>query len=96
MTVGTNFPVESIEELSGKLRSQTANLESTLSSLRAQCQRDPNFTGNAATKYDEYLSHWDSSQHTMVESLNGAASLLNQLAAHLRELGDAAANSFNV
>jgi hypothetical protein len=32
----------------------------------------------------------------MVESLNGAASLLNQLAAHLRELGDAAANSFNV
>lgn len=96
MAVGTNFPVESIEDLSGKIKSQSANLESTLSSLRAQCQRDPQFTGTAATKYDEYLSQWDSSQRTMLTSLNGAATLLDQLAAHLREVGDAAANAFNV
>lgn len=94
--VGDNFPVDSIEQLSGTIRSQTANLEGTLNSLRAQCQRDPNFTGNAASKYDEYLSHWDASQRTMIESLDGAATLLAQFAAQLRADGVAAANGFNV
>lgn len=94
--VGPNFPVDSIDQLAGTIRTQTANLEGTLNSLRAQCQRDPNFMGNAASKYDEYLSHWDASQKTMVESLNGAASLLAQLAAQLRTDDQTAANAFNL
>jgi uncharacterized protein YukE len=94
--VGANFPVDSIETLSGTIRTQTANLEGTLNSLRAQCQRDPNFVGNAASKYDEFLSQWDASQKTLVESLNGAASLLAQLATTLREDDQAAASAFNL
>lgn len=94
--VGPNFPVDSIDQLAGTIRTQTANLEGTLNSLRAQCQRDPRFVGNAASKYDEFLSHWDASQKTLVESLNGAASLLSQLVAQLHADDQAAAQAFNL
>jgi WXG100 family type VII secretion target len=96
MPIGINLPVESIEQLAANVKSESSKLESQLSALRAQCQRDPNFQGNAAQRYDDYMAKWDSSQRQLLEALNGAGNLLTQFATNLRELNEQTANQFNL
>lgn len=96
MPVGTNLPVESIEQLASTVKQQATTLQSQLSTLRSQCQRDPNFAGNAAQRYDEYMARWDASQRNLVEALNGAGDLLTQFGAKLRELNEITASQFSL
>lgn len=96
MSIGTNLPVEGIEDLASKVKSQASSLSTTLNSLRSAIQRDPSFAGNAAQKYDEYIQQWDVNQKGLVEALDGAGNLLTQFASKLRELNESAASGFNV
>jgi uncharacterized protein YukE len=96
MSLGTNLPVESIEQLAATVKQQSASMQSQLSTLRAQCQRDPNFAGNVAQRYDEYMTKWDASQRNLVEALDDAGNLLTQFSARLRELNEAVAAQFSL
>jgi len=92
--IGTTFPVEGIEQLAQRVKSEAAKLRTELDALRAACQRDPNFTGAAAARYDEYMQKWDSGQRQLLEALDGAGNILQQLGARLREQDQAFATSF--
>lgn len=95
MPVGTNIPVEEVEALAATISSEASNLESTLTRLRSQCERNPAFSGNAAQKYDDFLTRWDTSQREMLESIRGASNVLARLAQVVRENSDTAAGAFN-
>jgi WXG100 family type VII secretion target len=94
--IGVNFPVEAIELLAGRLSTEQTKLASELSSLRSACQRDSNFSGSAAVKYDEFLAQWDAHQKGLLEALEGVGRILSQLATHLQQIDSAAAQAFNV
>lgn len=93
--IGTTFPVEGIADLASKVKVQRANLESQLNSLRSACQRDPNFSGSAATSYDNYMAEWDASQKQLLQALDGASNLLQRLAQTLQENDSRFASAFN-
>jgi uncharacterized protein YukE len=84
----TNLPVEDIEQLAATVKSQADQVLQKLDELRAAVQRDPNFTGSAADRYDEYLSKWDVHQKALAENLDGAGTILSSYAARLRENTD--------
>ncbi len=92
--IGTNFPVDSIEQLAQKVKSEADKLRSDLNTLYAACQRDPNFNGAAAAKYDEYLKQWQTAQQQLVDALQGAAGILTKLGSTLRETDQAVARAF--
>lgn len=94
VVIGTNFPVEGIELLATRVRHEHSELQARLTSLRTSCQRDENFTGTAADAYDNFLYHWDASQKQLLESLDGAATILMRLAELVRESDQAVARSF--
>lgn len=92
--IGTNFPVEGIEELAARLRNECVSIEGRLSSIRSTCQRDPTFSGTAAARYDEYLQIWDLSQRQLLESMQATSQILSQLAQNLRQTDSAVAQAF--
>jgi uncharacterized protein YukE len=84
-TMPTNIPVEQIEGLVATINSQASNLAGTLNSLYQQCQADASFTGAAASKYGEFLASWHQHQQSLLEAINGAARVLDNLARTTRE-----------
>jgi uncharacterized protein YukE len=92
--IATQFPVESIALLAGQLNTQATTLQAQLDQLRVHCQRDPNFQGTAATKYDEYMAEWDTHQKGLMTALHGAQSLLQQLADHLVDVNQRYTTAF--
>lgn len=96
MAINATLPVESIGGLADDVLREAANLESALGSLRARCQRDPSFTGTAATRYDEYMARWDQHQAQLLEALRGAGNLLKDFHTTLAEHDDRAGAGFSV
>jgi len=86
MPIGTNLPVQSIIDLAATVKSQSAKVMGELASLRSACQRDPNFTGTAASRYDEYMQQWDVHQKALAENLDGAGQLLQSFADRIADL----------
>jgi uncharacterized protein YukE len=96
MSVNANLPLASISELSAKLRSEWSKMEGQINDLRTQAQRDPNFTGNAAEKYDQYMDDWAKNANGLNLAIEGAANLLKQFHEQLELLNGQVANGFNV
>jgi uncharacterized protein YukE len=92
---GQNVPVESVEMLASNIKTQAETLQSTLSNLRSQCTREASFTGQAASRYDEFLVEWDSSQSRLMEAINGAGSVISNLATNHRADDHATAAAFD-
>lgn len=88
MAFGTNLPIEQIEQLAAEVQRQSGDVVSQLSALRSACQRDPNFTGNAADRYDEYMRQWDVHQKALADNLEGAGQLLRRFADAVRATND--------
>ena len=95
MALGATLPIESIASLADAIKQEASNLTATLGALRARCQRDPAFTGNAADAYDQYMVNWDSHQQGLLQALEGAAQILSSFAAHLDENQMSVAQAFN-
>ncbi|WP_431606708.1 WXG100 family type VII secretion target [Mycolicibacterium neoaurum] len=96
MSVGTNIPVERVEELAARVQREAGSLEASLNSLRSACQREENFTGSAAQRYDEFLTQWDQNQQALLQSIRGAGDILSRLASVVRENNDAAASALTI
>ena len=94
MAIGTNIPVEEIETLARRIQNETNSLNDQLNSLRSACAREASFAGTSASAYDEFMQRWDSSQAGLLESLRGAATLLDGLAQRTREDDLRTASSF--
>jgi uncharacterized protein YukE len=93
--IGANMPVEELERLAQILRMRAAQLENELNALRDASTRDARFTGSAAARYDQFLSHWDASQQTLLDSLKGASRILATLSEQIREADSIAAAQFD-
>jgi uncharacterized protein YukE len=96
VSISENLPVQSIQDLSTNLAKQASDLNTTITSLRQAVQKDPNFTGNAADKYEGFMVKWGQSQQQMIEAIQGAGDLLAKYAAKLTELGVQVGHNFDI
>lgn len=94
MAIGTNIPVEDLQALVHRIQSEASNLEGQLNALRTAVTRDQNFSGSAATKYDEFLTKWDANQKSMLEDIRSAGQILGSLADTTAQNNDKVAASF--
>lgn len=96
MAIDATLPTASIGDLAQTVLREANDLEASLNKLRSACQRDPGFTGSAATKYDEYIARWDQHQAGLVSALRDAGALLQQFTDKLHALDQTTAGVFTV
>lgn len=96
MALGANLPLASIQELATTLQTDAGALRDQLGALLQRAQRDPNFTGTAADRYDGYIHQWNAGQQQMLQALESAAALLHQFHDRLDELQVSVGDGFNV
>ena len=89
---GTILKAEDIATLATTISNKASELQGQLNALRASVTRADEFFGTAANNYDTFLDQWSTHQTQMVDSMNGAANLLQQLSQNTQALSDGAFN----